>query len=131
MLWYGMDYAKERVKGTFINGNHFAACMAMAVMLAAAFACAVAPLKDSSRNRSNRGKTLGSRMAAFLENEQALSKRILVVLSGGGNGLGIDFFRIAGGHFELGRCHVSDGCVVDGQKGISAKRGLFLSAFFF
>lgn len=56
VLWYQMDYAKERVKGTFINGNHFAAFMAMGVVLSAAFVGAVAPEKRAGRKVPEAGQ---------------------------------------------------------------------------
>ncbi len=91
VLWYTMNYAKERVKGTFINGNHFAAYMAMGVVLAAAFAGAIAPEKRVSRNNSRRKPSLSARVASFLEGEEALFKRVLVGFSGVLMGIGLIF----------------------------------------
>ncbi len=96
VLWYTMDYAKERVKGTFINGNHFAAFMAMGVLLAAAFAGAIAPEKRIHRNHSRRKPSLSARVASFLEGEEALFKRVLVGLSGVVMGLGLIFSACRG-----------------------------------
>jgi O-antigen ligase len=91
VLWYKMDLTKEQVKGTFINCNHFAAFMAMGVVLAATFAGAIAPERRVSRNTCRRKPSLRSRVASFLEGEEFLFKRILVGLAGVVMGLGLIF----------------------------------------
>ena len=91
VLWYKMNYAKERLKGTYINGNHFAGFMAMGVLLAAAFAGALAPKKRSSRGRSQKKRGLASRISSFMEGQESLSKRILLVFAGVVMGLGLIF----------------------------------------
>ncbi|MCF8143970.1 MAG: O-antigen ligase family protein [Deltaproteobacteria bacterium] len=91
VLWYRMDYAKERLKGTYINGNHFAGFMAMGVILAAAFAGALAPMKRPNQGNTEKKQRPASRFASFLEGQESLSKRILVGFAGVVMGIGLIF----------------------------------------
>ncbi|MCP4576694.1 MAG: hypothetical protein GY846_10475, partial [Deltaproteobacteria bacterium] len=129
VLWYQMDYAKERVKGTFINGNHFAAFMAMGVVLAAAFAGAIAPEKRVRRKSSGRKPSLNSRVVFFLEGEEAFFKRILVGLSGVVMGLGLVFSASRGAILSWAGAMLLMGLLLVLRKNYRQKGILFIGIF--
>jgi O-antigen ligase len=129
VLWYQMDYAKERVKGTFINGNHFAAFMAMGVVLAAAFAGAISPEKRVSRKNSRRKPDLNSRVVSFLEGEEALFKRILVGLSGVVMGIGLIFSASRGAILSWAGAMFLMGLLLVLRKKYRRKGVLFIGIF--
>ena len=129
VLWYTMDYAKERVKGTFINGNHFAAFMAMGVLLAAAFAGAIAPEKRIHRNHSRRKPRLSVRVASFLEGEEALFKRVLVGFSGVVMGLGLIFSASRGAILSWAGAMFLMGLLLVLRKPYRRKGALLLGVF--
>lgn len=129
VLWYKMDYAKERLKGTYINGNHFAGFMAMGVLLAAAFAGALAPKKRSSQTPSREKRTLSSRISSFLSGEQDLSKRILVVFAGVVLGIGLIFSASRGAILSWAAAMFLMGLLLVVRKGYRQKGSILLIIF--
>jgi len=128
VLWYRMDYGKERLKGTFINGNHFAAFMAMGVVLAAGFAGAFA-----SRGRKVRGgdekRGLSGKLSALIEGDEALSKRVLIAFGGVVMGIGLVFSASRGAILSWAWAMLATGVLFLLKKGYRWKGGIIAGIF--
>ena len=93
-IWWFAGYGRD-VRGTYINRNHFAGLMAMALMLAAAYASSLRSSffhKDDDTSPGTRGKR-----ETLLSSEQAYSKRALIIFCGVIIGLGLVLSASRGG----------------------------------
>jgi O-antigen ligase len=129
VLWYRMDYARERLRGTFINGNHFAAFMAMGVVLAAAFAGALAPARPSDPGRAEKERPLSSRIWALMEDHETLFKRILIGFAGVVMGVGLIFSASRGAILSWAATMALIGVLFVLRKGYRGRGIVFISVF--
>ena len=95
-IWWFVGYGRD-VRGTYINRNHFAGLMAMALMLAAAYASS----QRSSfilRNKESSSSSMGmGNRERLLSAEQAYSKGTLIIFCGVIIGLGLVLSASRGG----------------------------------
>ena len=89
--WFKKQAYRGDVCGTYINRNHFAGFMEMGVLVAAAFAAALAPRNKKSRAEVDRKRSFRSRISDALSMEQEFTKRILILFSGVVLGIGLIF----------------------------------------
>ncbi|MEA2039554.1 MAG: O-antigen ligase family protein [Thermodesulfobacteriota bacterium] len=129
VLWYKMVYGKERLKGTYINSNHFAGFMAMGVVLASAFAGALAARKESSQTDSKRKPRLSSRISSFLSAEQDLSKRILVGFAGVVMGISLIFSASRGAILSWAGAMFLMGVLLVLRRNYRRKGAIFIGIF--
>jgi len=94
MIWWFAGYGGD-VRGTYINRNHFAGMMAMALMLTAAYASSV----RTSFPQINDASTSNSKLenVDFLSSDQVYSKRSLIIFCGVMIGLGLVLSASRGG----------------------------------
>ena len=95
--WFKKLAYKGDVCGTYINRNHFAGFMEMGILLAAAFAAALAPRTKKSEVTSRKKRSLRSRISEALSTEEEFTKRILILFSGVVLGIGVIFSASRGG----------------------------------
>jgi O-antigen ligase len=93
-IWWFSGYGQD-VRGTYINRNHFAGLMAMALMLATAFASSLRG-RNFQRNGSP-SDDARSKILEFLSFEQIYSKRLLILFCGVIIGLGLVLSASRGG----------------------------------
>lgn len=105
--WFTKTAYVEDVTGTYINRNHFAFFMGLALILSVAYS---GGLSVGSGQKEHRGFKV--MMNRFLSNEQAFSKKMLVATSGVVIGLGLVLSASRGGI-------------------LAATAGLFLMGLFF
>jgi len=96
VLWATSITDRKAATGTYINRNHFAGFMEMGMLLAAAFAGALSPRKDSASAKDGK-VSIRARLSRFLSGEQILNKRILVLFAGAVMGIGLFFSASRGG----------------------------------
>ncbi len=94
MIWWFAGYGGD-VRGTYINRNHFAGFMAMALMLAAAYASSVRT--SFLQNNFTAASNSKGDAAKLLSSEQVFSKRALIVFCGVMIGLGLALSASRGG----------------------------------
>ncbi|MFP4087288.1 MAG: O-antigen ligase family protein [Desulfobacteraceae bacterium] len=128
VLWYKMNYAKERVKGTYINGNHFAGFMAMGVLLSMAFVGALTHKKNVVHGSSKK-KSLKSRITALIEGERDISQRMLVSFAGVVMGLGLIFSASRGAIISWAVAMFLMGVLLVLRKGYRRKGIIILAVF--
>ena len=92
-IWWFVGYGRD-VRGTYINRNHFAGLMAMALMLAAAYASSLRSSFFLKKNESS--SPMGNR-EKLLSSEQSYSKRTLIIFCGVIIGLGLVLSASRGG----------------------------------
>ena len=92
-IWWFVGYGRD-VRGTYINRNHFAGMMAMALMLAAAYASSHRSSFFLKKNESS--SPMGNR-EKLLSSEQSYSKRTLIIFCGVVIGLGLVLSASRGG----------------------------------
>ena len=92
-IWWFAGYGGD-VRGTYINRNHFAGFMAMALMLTTAYASS---LSGRFFQRKSDSSDARGEMLRFLSVEQTYSKRALVIFCGVIIGLGLVLSASRGG----------------------------------
>jgi O-antigen ligase len=93
-IWWFSGYGGD-VRGTYINRNHFAGLMAMALMLATGFACSLTG--RYYRRSSDKPETKRVKMSRLLSLEQIYSKRAFILFCGVIIGLGLVLSASRGG----------------------------------
>jgi O-antigen ligase len=129
ILWHQMAYGKERVRGTYINSNHFAGLMTMAFILAAALAGGLSKNRNDRTNRSRKAGSLRARIAAFTAGERHWSKRLLVCLAGAVIGVGLVFSASRGGILSWAVSMLLMGILLSARRG-HRRNGLVLIGIF-
>lgn len=89
--WFTKNAYLEDVTGTYINRNHFACFMGLALILAAAYSCS---LSAGGRKEPRNSRV---RLTRFLSHEQSFSKKMLVIASGIVIGIGLILSASRGG----------------------------------
>ena len=95
--WYKKAAYSRDVTGTYINRNHFAGLMEMCLLLAAAYAAALAGRKKKTRIISKHKASLRVRLSRYLSGEQRFNKRTLILFAGVVVGIGLVFSASRGG----------------------------------
>ena len=98
LIWWFSGHGGN-VRGTFINRNHFAGFMAMALMLATAFASSLG-VKHFRQNNAAANARIS--MHKFLSLEQNYSKQALIIFCGVIIGLGLVLSASRGGIISAG-----------------------------
>ena len=93
-IWWFAGFGGD-VRGTYINRNHFAGYMAMALMLAIGFASSL--INNFSRRKDPAQQNTRVRILRLLSLEQSHSKRLLVLFCGVMIGLGLVLSASRGG----------------------------------
>ena len=108
-IWWLKMARGVRVRGTYINPDHFANFMGMGVVLAAGFAGALSPRGERSGVVSGQKRSLRVRITDAFSGEEGFSKRVLVLFSGVVLGIGLIFsacrgamISVAGAMFLMG-----------------------------
>jgi len=127
--WLKMNYANERVRGTYINSNHFAGFMGMGVVLAAAFAGALSPRMKRSRAASGQKRSIRVRISETFSAEEGFTKRILIVFLGVVLGIGLIFSASRGGMIAAAGAMLLMGLLYILRKGYRRKGLVLLSLF--
>jgi len=95
--WFKSITDPMAVTGTYINRNHFAGLMEMCLLLAAAYAAALAGRKKKTRIISEHKTSLRVRLSRYLSGEQRFNKRTLILFTGVVVGIGLVFSASRGG----------------------------------
>jgi len=95
--WYKKAAYSRDVTGTYINRNHFAGLMEMCLLLAAAYAAALAGRKKKTRIISEHKTSLRVRFSRYLSGEQRFNKRTLILFAGVVVAIGLAFSASRGG----------------------------------
>jgi O-antigen ligase len=93
-IWWFSGYGGD-VRGTYINRNHFAGLMGMALMLATGYASSL--IGGFHRRKEDQSRTMNDKVLSFLRLEKNISKRALVVFGGVIAGLGLVLSASRGG----------------------------------
>jgi len=89
--WFKSITDPMAATGTYINRNHFAGLMEMGLLLAAAYAAALAGRKKKRKIISDHKASLRVRLSRYLSGEQRFNKRTLILFSGAVMGIGLVF----------------------------------------
>ncbi|MDQ1334661.1 MAG: hypothetical protein QG552_1611 [Thermodesulfobacteriota bacterium] len=127
--WFKKQAYKGDVCGTYINRNHFAGLMEMGMLLAAAFAAALAPTKKKTPVSKDRKRPLASRISDVLSREEEFTKRILILFSGVVLGIGLIFSASRGGMLAAAGAMFLMGLLYVFRKGFR-RNGLILLGLF-
>jgi len=95
--WFKSITDPMAVTGTYINRNHFAGLMEMCLLLAAAYAAALAGRKKKTRIISEHKTSLRVRLSRYLSGEQRFNKRTLILFTGVVVAIGLVFSASRGG----------------------------------
>jgi len=95
--WFKSITDPMAVTGTYINRNHFAGLMEMGLLLAAAYAAALAGRKKKTRIISEHKASLRVRLSRYLSGEQRFNKRTLILFAGVVIAIGLVFSASRGG----------------------------------
>ena len=91
-IWWFKSITDPRAAtGTYINRNHFAGLMEMGLLLAAAYAAALAGRRKKRKIISEHKASLRVRLSRYLSGEQRFNKRTLILFSGAVMGIGLVF----------------------------------------
>ncbi len=81
--WFTKTAYIHEVTGTYINRNHFASFMGMALILAACYACSFVDLQKKKRSG------IREKLHSFLENQQYQGNKLLIIASATVIGFGL------------------------------------------
>ena len=95
--WFRKQAYRGDICGTYINRNHFAGLMGMCLLMAAAFAAALAPGIIKRRKEKERRRSIKERLSDILSREETFNRRLLVVFGGVVCGIGLIFSASRGG----------------------------------
>ncbi len=96
-IWWFEDKNVKAVSGTYLNRNHFAGFMEMGIILAIAYAGALAQRDAHRRTPVTRSRRLRNRIIAYLSGDEGYPRRFLIIFSGVVMGTGLLLSASRGG----------------------------------